>query len=153
MSTPRCLEVGVGLEGFDCSGLVVRAISDVLGTPTTQWPLGQRHVRDIWAMAQRFPDYAPQRELEALIGRLVVFSTVYRVDGILQRVPGHVGIVEHDDSAGTIYIHANQRCSRVERCTELKGREGILGYVAVLSAHDDSGKPLVSFRQLLDGYF
>lgn len=44
---PECMEVGMTEVGFDCSGLAIRSICDVLGLETDGWDPDFRHVRQM----------------------------------------------------------------------------------------------------------
>ena len=42
------MQVGFGQEGrFDCSGLVIAGIAQVLGSPASDWPGNLRHTRQM----------------------------------------------------------------------------------------------------------
>lgn len=46
--TPRiCYEHGLGQDGYDCSGLVIASLCDVLDMATEQWPEDIRHVTQL----------------------------------------------------------------------------------------------------------
>lgn len=50
---PGCMEIGLGPEGYDCSGLVIRALADVTGISETDWADGIRHVGQMSRKATR----------------------------------------------------------------------------------------------------
>ena len=77
---------GLGPTSFDCSGLVIRSICDVLGMSTDQWPVGLRHVRDIWKVAERDNTQALQRT-RPTVGSLAITGRYYTVFGEEKYIP------------------------------------------------------------------
>ena len=47
----ECMSVGLNDEGYDCSGLVIASICDVLGIDASEWPNGLRHTKQMAALA------------------------------------------------------------------------------------------------------
>lgn len=39
----QCMERGLGMPGYDCSGLVIASLCDVLGIAASDWPPNFRH--------------------------------------------------------------------------------------------------------------
>ena len=126
--TERCRNVGLG-PAFDCSGLVIRSICDVLGVDPQDWPPDMRHVRDMWGMS------LGQGELAALgssaIARLVVFRRYYDTPTGPLEVAGHVGMVSTVDSTGSFtFVHADPRTGRIEERSSMTSQT-MLGFIAL----------------------
>lgn len=47
ITTDTCMENGMDNRGYDCSGLVIASICDVLGVEATTWSRDFRHVRQL----------------------------------------------------------------------------------------------------------
>lgn len=99
------MSIGIGSESFDCSGLVIASISDVLGVSATDWPSDVRHVRDMWyaAEAGKYRYHAT----ELAIGSLVVTTRSYRTGKDTITIPGHIGVVTRYDGANGRFVHAS----------------------------------------------
>lgn len=86
--------MGVGLgefDEFDCSGLIIHALSKVLGMPVAAWPRELRHTRQLWN-EQRATclQYAAG---VAEPGDLIVFRRRWTMQNGEDRwVPAHIGI-------------------------------------------------------------
>ncbi|MDQ5972259.1 MAG: hypothetical protein QG553_418 [Patescibacteria group bacterium] len=104
-ASPRCLDDGFGPENFDCSGLIIRAVSDVLGKRVEDWPLDLRHVRDMWGDSQVEATAFEPAPVER--GSLLVMRRKHTVDDMTYVVPGHIGVVTQVFRSGAYYIHAN----------------------------------------------
>jgi hypothetical protein len=119
---------GIGPEVFDCSGLIIRSVCDVMGTAVTDQTEGLRHVRDIWQAAQTG---RPSFDLaELAVGTLLITRRIHTIGGEAIEVPGHVGIVT--DTAGEIpsFIHAQAGAGKVEE-RPLLTLDTMLGCIAV----------------------
>lgn len=57
LTSPDCLELGLDRcgEGFDCMGLAIASMCDVLGIPRGSWPVEFRHIEQLIPLAQRRP--------------------------------------------------------------------------------------------------
>ncbi len=76
---------GMNVDGYDCSGLVIASICDVLGIDPQQWPKAFRHVRQFSELAM-FADPEP--------GDLRLFFKKPGLEGKSERV--HMGIFVDD---------------------------------------------------------
>lgn len=47
ITVDSCMERGLDSDGYDCSGLVVASLCDVLGISTSEWPHNFRHVKQL----------------------------------------------------------------------------------------------------------
>jgi hypothetical protein len=81
----------MGPGPFDCSGLVIRSIADVLGGETRDWPAQYRHVREMWPTDAQ--EGQPFRRVPLAIGQLVVCHRWYNIEGVFTQTPGHIGII------------------------------------------------------------
>ncbi len=99
---PSCMEMGLGPHSLDCSGLVVRAICDVLDIDISNWPIDVRHVRQMG-------DEAIPLNTPVKAGTLVITSRPEFIDGEKKRTPAHIGIAINARHK----LHA--RVPRVER--------------------------------------
>lgn len=116
-----------GLKKFDCSGLVIRAIHDVLGSSSPNE--GEfRHVREIWQTANA-PEHPNLHIAKLTEGVLVVLQRQYTIGGQDVIIPGHVGIVT-GTTAGTRMVHGNPRTGRVKE-ELIKDPSTIMGYIDV----------------------
>lgn len=96
---------GLGPDSFDCSGLVIRSMCDVLGKDISAWQLKHRHVRDLWNAANGLDDAF---ELTSLApGTLLVSARSYLVNNVTEILPGHIGIVTEVYDGKAVYIHAS----------------------------------------------
>ncbi len=68
-----CMETGIGQDGFDCSGLVIHGLSEVLDIDTTDWASGIRHVAQMTRAGRRISVRELSRD-EPLPGLLYVFN-------------------------------------------------------------------------------
>ena len=50
-----CMERGMDASGYDCSGLVIASICDVLALDTSEWPRHLRHTQQLDALATEQP--------------------------------------------------------------------------------------------------
>ncbi len=97
VTVAHCMERGMDDDGYDCSGLIVAGLCDVLGINTGQWSPDHRHVRQLLPLAED----APLRR-----GDLLLFDTVSPT-GATQRT--HIGIHVEADVA----IHSDGMSKRV----------------------------------------
>lgn len=118
---------GLGPDLFDCSGLVLRSMRDVLGEAACPKAIEFRHVRDFWRAASGGDDRLHVAKLA--IGNLVVTRRHYTIDGKLTAVPGHIGIVTHLDTMPSL-IHASPRSGYVEE-RPLRALDTLLGCIAI----------------------
>jgi hypothetical protein len=125
----KCAEVGVGPEAFDCSGLVIGAISTVMGKRPGNWPVANRHVREMWFTSSlgREDEYSGDGSYPSnLSGSLVVMSRKYSYHDDPIIVPGHIGIVSGYEDGRMRYIHASPNKGIVEETT-ISRMESVLG--------------------------
>ena len=86
---PACMEIGLGPEGYDCSGLVIRALTDVMGVADTDWAWGIRHVRQMSKMGTRVNLSPRDLAQDYPLGLLFVYNHV----GDNMYIPAaHIGI-------------------------------------------------------------
>jgi hypothetical protein len=108
----NCFSDGIGPQAFDCSGLIVRSMSDVLDVDPIICMKDLRHVRDMWRAA-----YCEQDDTfdmaELAVGALLVTRRRYDIGGESTIIPGHIGIIT-DAGGGLGIIHTNLRRGRVE---------------------------------------
>lgn len=87
-----CMSTGLGTDGFDCTGLVLRAMSDVLGKADCDWATAIRHGPQMYLKADHMPREQVKREP---IGAIVVYSQFQRLEGGDSKLvfpAAHVGI-------------------------------------------------------------
>lgn len=119
-----CLSGGLGPKKFDCSGLIIRSLCDLLDcTIETD---GLRHVRDMWRSAEEHTAYM---RASLAVGVLAVMRRRYMIDGIPTEIPGHIGVVSSVEDEVTI-IHANPRNGKVEQSI-LRDQTNVMGYIAL----------------------
>ena len=119
----RCVEVGLGPGGYDCSGFIAAVLSRVMRRSTEDWPAEMRHVRQMHARTE-----AGVGSLAA--GTLLVFGRYYEIAGEDTLVPAHVGIVSSVTDEATTIVHALDAQRAVVReplTTELF--ENVLGVI------------------------
>lgn len=119
---------GIGPERFDCSGLVIRAVHDTLGTNSIEHQESTRHVRDMWLAANE-QEQSNFCIAEAAVGILAVIRRKYTINGELTAIAGHIGIVTRTES-GLDIIHANPRTGKVEE-TPVRSRNVVMGFIAI----------------------
>ena len=51
ITVDSCMERGMDPSGYDCSGLVIASISDVLAVDPREWPRDLRHTKQLDALA------------------------------------------------------------------------------------------------------
>jgi hypothetical protein len=98
------MKTGLGENGFDCSGLVIRSLCDVYGQPVTAWSRSRRHVRDMYG-----PDTSEADIARIQKGYLVVYGRFYNfADGATRLSPAHIGVIVTPDVQGDAVrmIHA-----------------------------------------------
>lgn len=93
-TTLDCMERGMDSEGYDCSGLVIASICDVLGIKSQQWPKEYRHLNQLKNL---------EEACELTVGDTVLFY---------QEKPGrtHMGIFVATD----LVIHSSGISKEVE---------------------------------------
>lgn len=123
----QCRVVGTGPAVFDCSGFVLRAISDATGSPIDELAANTRHVRDIWQSAQAEDPFFNVGELA--VGSLLITERRYSFDGLIFTIPGHVGIISVLGDLPS-FIHANPQAGMVEE-RPLRALDTVLGCVAI----------------------
>lgn len=52
LTLTNCMERGMDVTGFDCSGVVVAALCDVIGLRPKDWPQDYRHLRQMEKLAR-----------------------------------------------------------------------------------------------------
>jgi cell wall-associated NlpC family hydrolase len=116
MPTERCLEDGLGPDIFDCSGFILRVLSDVADLDLGELAQQYRHVRDMWQDSAENPLFcrissATPTNLAA--GGLLVTARRYTIGGQYRAIPGHIGIVTEGGEAPS-FIHASAESGLVE---------------------------------------
>lgn len=95
-----CMEKGLGKDGqFDCSGLVIAGICEVLKMRTADWPRNYRHANQLAFLEER---------CRSNVGDIVVLHQD-------QAPVAHLGIL----TAKMIAIHASRLTNQVEEGTVL----------------------------------
>ena len=99
-----CMETGLGASGYDCSGLVISAISAVYGVQPTTWSRDYRHAVQMATLVDRKGSEWDWTRQNARLGDCLVFR---RVIGAQER-PSHMGIITRmpDARGGMILTHA-----------------------------------------------
>lgn len=119
---------GIGPERFDCSGLVIRAIHDTLGTNSIEHPESPRHVRDMWLAANE-QEQSVFYTAEVAVGVLAVIRRKYTINGEHTAIAGHIGIVTKTEG-GLDIVHANPRTGKVEEAP-VRSRNAVMGFIAI----------------------
>lgn len=97
ITTATCMESGMDGSGYDCSGLVVASLCEVLGIKTTDWPANLRHVAQFEQLA------APT---DAQFADVLLFDSM-RPDGTPYRT--HCGLY----TGPQCVVHSTGRSKRV----------------------------------------
>lgn len=126
-ASPHCLDGGLGPDRFDCSGLMIRALCDVVGKPVEDWPLELRHVRDMWDDAQTEATAFEPTPMEP--GALVVLRRRHPVADTTYVVPGHIGVVTQVFRSGAYYIHASAHPEGRVAMSRLMTFSGVYGTI------------------------
>ena len=129
----KCLSAGIGPKAYDCSGLAIASICDVLGKPVGSWPAGMRHVREIWHVASQATTEPIFTQTGYEEGALLIFRRVYDVHGYKEVVAGHLAIASLIQGDAVTYLHANSNMGTVEE-RELRSPHSVLGSVLVNQA-------------------
>lgn len=98
---PGCMDIGLGPEGFDCSGLVIRAMSDAMGVHETDWAFGIRHVFQMARKGKRI-------SAEQLSGYTLHNGLLYVFDHVDEKTSvsyAHIGIYDGNEKM----IHARRK--------------------------------------------
>lgn len=119
-----CFEAGLGPGQFDCSGLIIRAHSDVMGMAVSDWPSDLRHAREMWAVATT--DQPGLTSSEVVFGSILVLSREYHIGDRIQKIAGHVGIVTNVRS-GLRYLHASPQAALVKEAPCRATQSTIMG--------------------------
>jgi len=121
----------MGQDGtFDCSGLVIHAISRVLDVPSVEWPRNLRHTRQMWhAVGER------RTELDAESTGMLLVTRRLWTDGINSAlVPAHISVLTGMTDGGvpiTIQAQAAYEGAVVERPIRTERVSDILGTLSV----------------------
>jgi hypothetical protein len=95
-----CMERGLDNDpGYDCSGLVIASVCDVLGVATSAWPPNLRHAKQLLALSQTAEDprigdallYVSYKQPDA---KLVTHIGVFAEAGVVVHASGVTGMVE-----------------------------------------------------------
>lgn len=103
-----CFDDGLGPDRFDCSGLIIKGLFDVIGHEAADWPTTVRHVREMWDIAGQTDVVA-----EAKRGDLLVATSSYLIYSRRHTVPAHVGIVTGNETGIVRWLHASPRKGEV----------------------------------------
>ena len=98
-----CMEYGMDNLGYDCSGLVIRSLCDVIGINPKDWPMEFRHSYQLNSFASSDP---------VQTGDITLIESQSK-DGY--RYNTHMGI----QSDGDALIHASGKSQLVERSTPM----------------------------------
>ena len=110
-----CMEQGLDAEGFDCSGLVIASVCEVVGIQTKDWNPNYRHLEQFKSLESRQP---PE------LGDILLF---YPDMASKTRVLPHVGI----RTVGENVIHSSGKSGIVEE-GQVEGRFEKIGAVPLL---------------------
>lgn len=102
----ECMERGMDNRGYDCSGLVIRSLCDVLDIKLEDWPRDVRHSFQL----RKFEVLDNAYEFEP--GEILLIESM---SGSGYRYNTHTGI----HSNGEEMIHASGKSKRVERGTPM----------------------------------
>lgn len=94
VTRPSCMARGLDDRGYDCSGLAIACLSDVLGIEVRRWPSRFRHLTQLARIAV---NAAPEAS------DIVILSAKHPQGGAS---PGHMGISTGPESL----IHASRAC-------------------------------------------
>jgi len=111
ITVPHCMQIGMDRHGFDCSGLVVASLCQVLGMQPAAWPMEHRHVRQLQQLTTTddpepgdalvyWPRWPTERAQH--IGIFVAKKQVIHASGIDGQV--EEGPVENDEDFGKIEV-------------------------------------------------
>jgi cell wall-associated NlpC family hydrolase len=103
------MDVGLGPEAYDCSGLVIAAIASAAMEDIQSWKPGVRHARQFAQVAES------KQSLEN--GDVLVFGRHYTLGEQAQYVPGHMGIAVLASATEIMYVHALAKQGKVIRST------------------------------------
>lgn len=98
----ECMERGMDSQGYDCSGLVISSLCDVLDINPKDWPRGVRHSFQL----KQFEFVDKAYEFEP--GDILLIESMSNLE---YRYNTHTGI----HTGGEEMIHASGRSKRVER--------------------------------------
>lgn len=112
-----CMTRGVNREGYDCSGLVIASICEVLGKNPREWPRQYRHLKQLRVL---------EEIKEPVLGDMLIFYQkpprthmgLYIADDAVIHASGLSGVVEEgavqEEITQTTVISAQQLLSLVE---------------------------------------
>ena len=90
----KCMEKGMTDEGYDCSGLVIASLCDVLGLKHSEWPISLRHQAQLKTEAA---------DVDPKLGDIVLFGShiaVYAAPEQYVHASGISKIVEEGKISG-----------------------------------------------------
>jgi len=123
-TTPDCMNIGLGPDEFDCSGLVIDGISNVIGMSIDRWPDQLRHVRQMAGTQYTYEGLG-----EVTIGKCLVLGRNYTINGESRLVPAHIGVVTERHNEGVVVLHAQASKGRVVRSLLDAGNPHRLGSI------------------------
>ena len=106
MTTESCMNRGMDNDGYDCSGLAIVSVCEVLNVGTERWPQDLRHLNQ---MAMRL-----RMTCDPIAGDLVIYRS-------LESRSLHAGIF----ATGQTVVHASGRSKEVEESV-VQGAEPML---------------------------
>jgi hypothetical protein len=125
------MEIGMGQYGeFDCTGLVIHAISRALDVPITDWPRNLRHTRQMWRAVGESSAELDSEEA----GVLLVSQRLWRHGPDSAWVPAHISILTGMTDRGvpiTIQAQAAYEGAVVERPIRVERVADIIGTISV----------------------
>lgn len=101
ITLPSCFERGLGEEKYDCSGLVIASLCDVIGMPVKQWPSDLRHLNQMSRLSEANT---------AIPGDILIY--LYYTEG--RTVYRHMGVLATEGSV----VHASQFSKQVEETND-----------------------------------
>ncbi len=96
---PGCMEIGLGPDSFDCSGLIIRALSDIIGRQTTKWAANIRHPLHMASLGTRVDLRSTDGQHDYPLGLVLVYHHITQL-GVVPSA--HVGIY----AGGQQLLHA-----------------------------------------------
>ncbi len=114
---PACMEIGLGPEGYDCSGLVIRALTDVMGVADTDWAWGIRHVRQMSRWGNKVSLLPINSGRDHPLGLLFVYNLL---ENDVYVPAAHIGIY----SGGGTLLHARSRGTNRVAVDTIRDRRG-----------------------------
>lgn len=102
----QCMERGMDGEGYDCMGLVIASICNVLGVSAHDWPREYRHSLQMHVLAtDKLPDFGDVLLIESKSKggyQLVTHMGLYIEYGRVLHANGKTKVVDESEVAGIV---------------------------------------------------